>query len=141
MLGDNGLKVGIINVMVTYPPHPVNGFLLTGGLTPMGRSFAYPESLAKEITETFGDYRIWGVGGISLTKGGEEKFINAYFANERRRMDMAKYLMEICDILPLFQFSSNKQISDFRARIKGSYFIQSEIACKIAECEISTIPY
>ena len=93
VLGDNGLKVGIINVMVTYPPHPVNGFLLTGGLTPPGRSFAYPESLAKEITETFGDYRIWGVGGISSTEGGEEKFINAYFANEKRRMDMAKYLM------------------------------------------------
>jgi predicted AlkP superfamily phosphohydrolase/phosphomutase len=93
VLGDNGLKVGIINVMVTYPPRPVNGFLLTGGLTPPGRSFAYPESLAKEITETFGDYRIWGVGGISSTEGGEEKFINAYLANEKRRMDMAKYLM------------------------------------------------
>ena len=93
VLGDNGLKVGIINVMVTYPPRPVNGFLLSGGLTPPGRSFAYPESLAQEITKTFGDYRIWGVGGISLTEGGEEKFINAYFANERRRMDMAKYLM------------------------------------------------
>ena len=93
VLGDNGLKVGIINVMVTYPPRPVNGFLLTGGLTPPGRSFAYPESLAQEIIKIFGDYRIWGVGGISLTEGSEEKFINAYFANERRRMDMAKYLM------------------------------------------------
>ena len=93
VLGDNGLKVGIINVMVTYPPRPVNGFLLTGGLTPMGRSFAYPESLAKEITETFGDYRIWGVGGITLTEGGEKKFINAYFTNEKRRMDMARHLM------------------------------------------------
>lgn len=94
ILGNHGLKVGIINVMVTYPPRPVNGFLLTGGLTPPGRSFAYPESLAQEITELFGDYRAWGVGGITSTKGGEEKFIDAYFANEKRRMAMAKYLMD-----------------------------------------------
>jgi predicted AlkP superfamily phosphohydrolase/phosphomutase len=93
VLGDSGLKVGIINVMVTYPPRPVNGFLLTCGLTPPGRNFAYPESLADEITGLFGNYRLWGVGGISLTEGEEEKFINAYFANERRRMDMAKHLM------------------------------------------------
>lgn len=94
VLGDNGLKVGIINVMVTYPPHPVNGFLLTGGLTPPGRSFAYPESLAKEIEDKFGAYRMWGVGGITLTEGGEEKFINGYFANEKRRMEIARYLMK-----------------------------------------------
>lgn len=34
ILGNYGLKVGIINVMVTYSHHPVNGFLITGGLTP-----------------------------------------------------------------------------------------------------------
>lgn len=93
VLGSYGIKVGIINVMVTYPPRPVNGFLLTGGLTPPGRNFAYPVSLAKDITELFGPYRIWGVGGINLTENGEERFINAYIANETRRMEMAKYLM------------------------------------------------
>ncbi len=94
ILGNFGYKSGIINVMVTYPPRQVNGFLLTGGLTPEGRNFAYPESLAKEILDHFGSYRMWGVGGISLTDGGEEKFINSYFANEKRRMEIARYLMQ-----------------------------------------------
>jgi predicted AlkP superfamily phosphohydrolase/phosphomutase len=94
VLGDYGLKSCVINVMVTYPPHPMKGFLLTGGLTPKGRNFAYPESLAKEIEDKFGAYRMWGVGGITLTEGGEEKFINGYFANEMRRMEIARYLMK-----------------------------------------------
>jgi len=94
ILGSYGLKVGIINVMVTYPPRPVNGFLLTGGLTPRGKPFAYPESLGKEIEERFGTYRLWDVGGISLTEGEEKEFINAYFSNEKRRIEMAKYLMK-----------------------------------------------
>ncbi|MHA1832386.1 MAG: alkaline phosphatase family protein [Candidatus Baldrarchaeia archaeon] len=51
ILGRYSFKVGIINVMVTYPPHPVNGFLITGGLTPPGKDFTYPKSLAKEISE------------------------------------------------------------------------------------------
>ncbi len=94
ILGSNGLKVGVINVMVTYPPHPVNGFLLTGGLTPPGKGFAYPESLEEEITQRFGDYRIWNVGGINLTRGGEKKFIDSYFTNEKRRMDIARHMMQ-----------------------------------------------
>lgn len=94
VLGDYGLKSCVINVMVTYPPRPMNGFLLTGGLTPKGRNFAYPESLAKEIEDKFGSYRMWGVGGITLTEGGEDKFINGYFANEKRRMEIARYLMK-----------------------------------------------
>ncbi len=93
LLGDCGLKVGIINVMVTYPPRPVNGFVLTGGLTPTGVNFAYPEALAEEIRGRFGEYRLWGVGGINLTEGGERRFIDAYSDNAKRRMEIAKYLM------------------------------------------------
>ena len=93
ILGRYGLKSGIINVMVTYPPYPVNGFLLTGGLTPMGSKYAYPDELAKEIEDKFGAYRLWGVGGVTLTSGGEEKFINSYFSNEKRRIEIVKYLM------------------------------------------------
>ena len=94
ILGSYGLKVGIINVMVTYPPRPVNGFLLTGGLTPRGKNFAYPKSLAREIEEKFGAYRIWDIGGITLTEGREKQFIDAYLSNENRRMEIARYLMK-----------------------------------------------
>lgn len=93
IIGKHGLKSGVINVMVTYPPYTVNGFLLTGGLTPAGRSFAYPASLGDEVEKRFGAYRLWGVGGISLTDGEEGRFIDSYFSNEKRRMDIARYLL------------------------------------------------
>jgi predicted AlkP superfamily phosphohydrolase/phosphomutase len=48
-------KVGVINVPMTYPPRPVNGFLITGLLTPRNAPvFTYPEELAQEL----GDYVI-----------------------------------------------------------------------------------
>jgi predicted AlkP superfamily phosphohydrolase/phosphomutase len=93
ILGRYGFKVGVINVMVTYPPHPVNGFLITGGLTPPGKDFTYPTSLAKEITEKFGDYPILPVGGLTVGKD-ERKFVKTFFSSEEKRMAVARYLME-----------------------------------------------
>ena len=46
----HGLRVGVVNVPVTYPPPPVNGYLVSGLLTPQGRDdFVYPESLREDI--------------------------------------------------------------------------------------------
>ena len=93
ILGDYGLKVGIINIMVTYPPHPVNGFLITGGLTPSSRNFTYPKSLANEIIEKFGYYPILPVGGLTTSERDEEKFVKTFFSSEEKRMNIARYLM------------------------------------------------
>jgi len=50
-----GKKVGVINVPVTYPPSPVNGFLISGMLTPpKAPVYTYPAELAKELS----DYQI-----------------------------------------------------------------------------------
>jgi len=49
-LGDAGWRVGIVNVPLTYPPQPVNGFLVTGMLTPIGaQEFTYPPAIAAEL--------------------------------------------------------------------------------------------
>jgi predicted AlkP superfamily phosphohydrolase/phosphomutase len=46
----NGRKVGVVNVPLTYPPSPVNGFMISGFLTPSPRSdFAYPRTLKEEL--------------------------------------------------------------------------------------------
>jgi len=50
-----GKKVGVINVPMTYPPTPVNGFLISGMLTPPEASvYTYPAELAHELS----DYQI-----------------------------------------------------------------------------------
>jgi len=50
MLSDADRKVGIMNVPMTYPPHPVNGFMITGMLTPRSApTFTYPPELADSL--------------------------------------------------------------------------------------------
>ncbi len=58
-LSDLGHTVGLINVPVTYPPYPVNGFMITCLLTPPGSpNFTYPPELARELEGYRIDVRI-----------------------------------------------------------------------------------
>lgn len=59
ILSDRGVEVGIMGVPLTYPPEPVNGFLITGLLTPPDRrDFMYPKELLDEIESNVGEYRL-----------------------------------------------------------------------------------
>ena len=50
-----GKRIGVINMPMTYPPVPVNGFMICGMLTPPGAAnYTYPLSLAGEL----GDYEV-----------------------------------------------------------------------------------
>ena len=55
VLSSHGRRVGVMNVPVTYPPQKVNGFLISGFMTPPSATvFTYPEELKQSIP----DYRI-----------------------------------------------------------------------------------
>ncbi len=55
--GDN--TVGVMGIPLTYPPEEINGFMITGLLTPPGRrDFTYPRNLLKEIENHVGSYRL-----------------------------------------------------------------------------------
>jgi len=57
ILGDKGLRVGSINVPMTYPPTPVNGFMVSGFETPGTQvGFTYPPQLKSEILRRWPDY-------------------------------------------------------------------------------------
>lgn len=56
ILSDNGCKVTVINLIPSFPPHEVNGILVTGRLTPQGANYTYPPELAKEIETHVGGY-------------------------------------------------------------------------------------
>lgn len=59
ILSEQGKKVGVINVPLTYPPEKVNGFIIPGMFTPDGLSnFIYPPELQTEIENRFGKYLI-----------------------------------------------------------------------------------
>lgn len=49
LLSEQGRRVGVMNVPMTYPPEPVNGFLLSGLGTPDFANYAYPPELRTEL--------------------------------------------------------------------------------------------
>ena len=51
LLSEKGRKVGVMNVPMTYPPEPVNGFLLSGLGTPDYAPYAYPPELGEALDE------------------------------------------------------------------------------------------
>ena len=72
--GDAGLKVGSVNVPMTYPPTPVNGFLVSGFETPgPGSDFVYPADLKKEILARWTDPTS-GVNWQRSMFGGDKLF-------------------------------------------------------------------
>ena len=56
MASDQGLRVGVINVPMTYPPEPVNGFLISGLGTPNYQPFTYPLELGDDLLRS--GYRV-----------------------------------------------------------------------------------
>lgn len=59
-----GQSAGVINVPFSYPPRPVDGYLITGMMTPDDAPFTYPASLADEL----GDYQI----DVTFVREGEQ---------------------------------------------------------------------
>lgn len=57
LLSEKGLRVGSINVPMTYPPKPVNGFMISGFETPsINASFTHPPELKDEILRLIPNY-------------------------------------------------------------------------------------
>ena len=58
-----GKKIGLFNIPMTYPPPPVDGWAVSGMLTPESGgmtpdNFTYPETLAKELASVVDNYEI-----------------------------------------------------------------------------------
>lgn len=49
IISNHGRKVIVMNVPIYYPPHSVNGIIVSGMLTPPGKRCAYPESISREL--------------------------------------------------------------------------------------------
>jgi len=92
ILSDAGRRVGVVNVPVTYPPTPVNGFLVAGMLSPHSGRFTYPDGLLDPYREELGPYRI--APSVQYKDGNEEQFIADLLDLVERRGRYALRLME-----------------------------------------------
>ena len=74
ILSASGRRVGVINVPVTYPPRPVNGFLVGGMLSPQSSRFTYPADLLDRYRHELPPYRI--NPSVQYKSGNEEAFLD-----------------------------------------------------------------
>lgn len=58
ILSDHGKPIGVVNVPATFPPTKVNGYMVTGLLTPSGHKFIYPPEFETELVEKIGSYHV-----------------------------------------------------------------------------------
>lgn len=74
LLAQRNLKVGLINIPGTYPPEPVNGFMISGFPTPEeNNDFTYPNSLLQELRDHIPNFHLQPK--IAIRDGNEEAFL------------------------------------------------------------------
>ena len=92
ILSNSGFRVGVFNFPVTFPPDPVNGWLVSGMLSPDLHRFTYPSSLAIDLNHVFPDYRLdveW-----TLYKNRPLDLINDLTSMVTQRAEVARYLYD-----------------------------------------------
>jgi len=84
-LSEAGRRVAVVNVPMTFPPEPVNGFLIAGMDAPRhDRASTYPPDLEQELYDRFDGYRV-GVRARAVALTAVERFT-------------PRYVRELCDL-------------------------------------------
>ena len=113
LLSDAGVRVGVMGVPLTYPPEDVNGFLITGLLTPAGRrDFTHPPALLEELESRLGEYRLRH--DEKYRRSNPEPFIWEQYEILENNTQAALYLMD------------NKPWDFFMVHILGTDRVQHE---------------
>src|SRR6266571_548902 len=92
---NKGRSVGVLNVPGTYPPYPLNGFMISGFPVPPGKPWAYPVTLMKRLNRAVGGYEV----DVPLTKpsdmrGGGEAYLAQVERLHSKSVKSAKQLIE-----------------------------------------------
>jgi predicted AlkP superfamily phosphohydrolase/phosphomutase len=92
ILSEAGKRVGVMGVPMTYPPEPVNGYLVTGIETPSaGSGFTHPEGLADELRQALGGYDLHG---DFLDSGDPEEYLRRLLEMIDNQVRAACYLVK-----------------------------------------------
>jgi predicted AlkP superfamily phosphohydrolase/phosphomutase len=92
ILSSKGKRVGVVNVPVTYPPRPVNGFLVAGLLSPSKANFTYPSDFLSRYEAQLEPYRV--MPKVQYKDGIEDEFIADLQDLIERRTRYALALMQ-----------------------------------------------
>jgi predicted AlkP superfamily phosphohydrolase/phosphomutase len=92
-LNDAGYKVGLLGIPTTYPPEPVDGFMISGFLSPGPESeWAYPPELKQELLDELGTFMLAPDERHRSTRR-LNRFLDDLTASVENRTQAALYLM------------------------------------------------
>ncbi|MGB5933571.1 MAG: alkaline phosphatase family protein [Anaerolineae bacterium] len=90
ILSRHGKRVGVVNVPLTYPPLEVKGYMVSGFMTPRGKTdYTYPPDLREEILEATGEYDPDPYDPISPSK----RLLEEYLYWMRRKEEANRFLL------------------------------------------------
>lgn len=91
VLNEHGLKTGVVNVPLTYPPEAVDGFMVSGMDAPDGETgWTYPEAFSAEIRKVVKDYRI----DLNVLSVDLDDYVAQVESLLDNRIRLFRYLME-----------------------------------------------
>ncbi len=91
-LSEAGYRVGVMNVPVTYPPAPLNGFIISGLLSPKTGQISQPADLLQRYEHELGPYRV--APNVQYRPGLEEEFVADLYDLINTRGRWAQHLMQ-----------------------------------------------
>lgn len=92
-LNDAGHKVGLLGIPTTYPPEPVDGFMVSGFLAPGPESeWAYPPELKQELRAELGEFLLSPDERYRSSRW-LDRFLDDLAASVENRTQAALYLM------------------------------------------------
>jgi predicted AlkP superfamily phosphohydrolase/phosphomutase len=90
-----GLRVGVFNVPGTYPPYPVNGFMVSGFPVPAGKTWSYPADLMKKLDSELGGYEAdVPLAKPSEMRGGEKAYLSEVERLHSKSVESARLLLD-----------------------------------------------
>ncbi len=93
LLSDAGLKVGVLNLPMSYPVEKVNGVMVSGWMTPQSaRDFTYPPELHDELDKQVHGYHIYPTE--TFTEHRAQSFWRACYELLDMRTRVALHLLE-----------------------------------------------
>lgn len=93
IIGDAGGRVGVVNIPMSYPVDRVNGFMISGWMTPHGAGdYLYPREMADELNSVVGNYRIYPTETFSESK--RESFFKASYGLMEMRTKANLHLLK-----------------------------------------------
>ncbi|MDX1686951.1 MAG: alkaline phosphatase family protein [Candidatus Promineifilaceae bacterium] len=86
-----GYRVGVLNVPVTYPPQAINGFMVTGILSPRDGQICTPTDLIGRYRSRLGPYRV--APNVQYKTGIEAEYVEDIYDLIRSQGEWALTLM------------------------------------------------